>query len=166
MPAITESTSLLVSELAELLVDKSWTITTAESCTGGMLAAALTDIAGSSAWFHQGVVSYANQAKVELLDVDEALLQQYGAVSKQVVEAMAAGASRRAGAHIAVAISGVAGPGGGTVEKPVGTVWIAWALGPAHVEAAHYLFNGDRSTVREAALIEALRGTIRSVKST
>jgi len=160
------SATQLVSQLAELLVAKSWTVTTAESCTGGMVAAALTDIAGSSAWFHQGVVSYANEAKMQLLDVDEELLQQYGAVSEQVVEAMAVGALRKAAANVAVAISGVAGPGGGTSEKPVGTVWIAWALGPSQVQAVHFMFNGERSVVRQAALMEALRGTIQRVKTT
>jgi len=161
MPATAEITTQLVGELSTLLIDKSWTITTAESCTGGMIAAALTDVAGSSAWFRQGVISYANQAKTELLDVDEALLQQYGAVSEQVVKAMAVGACRKAAANVAVAISGVAGPGGGTIDKPVGTVWIAWALEQHDVYSERFLFNGDRSAVRQAALIEALHGTIR-----
>lgn len=165
MVDVTQTAAPLVGELAELLLDKSWTLTTAESCTGGMLAAALTDLAGSSAWFHQGVVSYANHAKVNLLDVDEILLQQHGAVSQQVVEAMALGAIRRAAANVAVAVSGIAGPGGGSIDKPVGTVWIAWAIGLNTVQAAHYLLKGDRAAVREAALMEALRGTIRTIKS-
>jgi len=106
MPATAKSTNQLVNEIAQLLIDKSWTITTAESCTGGMIAAALTDIAGSSAWFHQSVVSYANHAKIDLLDVDEAAVQQYGAVSQQVVEAMAVGACDKANANVAIAVSG------------------------------------------------------------
>ena len=165
MPDYSESTRQLVVELSELLIDKSWTITTAESCTGGMIAAALTDIAGSSAWFHQGVVSYANHAKIASLDVDEATLRQYGAVSKQVVEAMAVGGCLKAAANVAIAVSGVAGPGGGSKDKPVGTVWIAWALSPGTVQSAQYLFNGDRSNIRAAALTEALRGTIQRLRS-
>jgi len=165
MPDYSESTTQLVEELSELLIDKSWTIATAESCTGGMIAAALTEIAGSSAWFHQGVVSYANHAKTALLDVDETTLQQYGAVSEQVVEEMAVGICRKAAANVAIAVSGVAGPGGGSIDKPVGTVWIAWALGPGNVQSACFLFDGDRSNVRAGALTEALRGIIRRVRS-
>jgi len=100
-----------------------------------------------------------------LLDVDEACLQQYGAVSQQVVEAMARGAARKAAANVAIAVSGVAGPGGGTKEKPVGTVWIAWAIGPEVVHSTRYQFDGDRSNVRAAALNEALRGTIQRLRS-
>ena len=165
MTAITESSTKLVNELATLLLDRSWTVTTAESCTGGMIAAALTDVAGSSTWFNQGVISYSNKAKIDLLDVDEALLQQYGAVSEQVVEAMAAGACRAAGANIAIAISGIAGPGGGSKDKPVGTVWIAWALSSGNVSSAQFLFNGARNSVREAALMAALHGTIQCIRS-
>ncbi len=165
MPAFSKSTTQLVEELSALLIDKSWTVTTAESCTGGLIAAALTEVAGSSEWFHQGVVSYANQAKIKLLNVDEALLQQYGAVSEQVVESMAFGACRIAAANVAVAVSGVAGPGGGSKDKPVGTVWIGWALANGDVRSQCYLFDGDRSNVRECTLIEALRGTILQVRS-
>ena len=150
----------LAGELGHALVKKSWTVTTAESCTGGLVAAAITDIAGSSGWFRQGVVSYANDAKTNLLGVDSHLLIQHGAVSEVVVSAMASGAREKADADIAIAISGVAGPGGGTADKPVGTVWIAWAYGVAKVQATRYLFSGDRIDVRQAALIEALRGTI------
>lgn len=165
MPALTLPAQELAAQLGQLLNNKSWTVTTAESCTGGLVAAALTDIAGSSAWFHQGVVSYANSAKVDLLGVDNTVLMQHGAVSGEVVRAMAAGARQKAGADIALAISGVAGPGGGTEDKPVGTVWIGWAFGLAEVQAAHYFFKGDRMAVREAAVIEALRGTIQVVNS-
>jgi len=111
------------------------------------------------------VVSYANRAKVELLDVDEAALQQYGAVSEQVVEAMAIGARRKAAANVAIAVSGIAGPGGGSVDKPVGTVWIAWALGPDDVQSAHFLFTGNRSEVRCAALEQALHGIIQRLQT-
>ncbi len=155
----------LVRELADLLVSKNWTITTAESCTGGLIAASLTDVAGSSAWFNQGVVSYANNAKVKLLGVDETVIVQHGAVSEAVVLAMAAGAQRKAGADVAVSVSGIAGPGGGTPDKPVGTVWVAWAVGKAAPDALCYQFDGNRTAVRELALMEALRGTIQRVKS-
>ena len=154
----------LATHLGQLLLEKSLTVTTAESCTGGMVAAAITDIAGSSAWFHQGVVSYANSAKTQLLGVDDRLLMQHGAVSEDVVKAMAAGARKNADADIAIAVSGIAGPGGGTADKPLGTVWIAWAFGVAPVEATCYLYTGDRAQVRQAALEDALRGTIQRVK--
>jgi len=160
---MTLSVQELASQLGQLLSEKSLTITTAESCTGGMVAAAITDIAGSSTWFHQGVVSYANSAKTDLLGVDTSLLSGHGAVSKAVVQAMAAGARSKACADVAVAISGIAGPGGGTPDKPVGTVWIGWAIGLTQPQATHYLFEGDRMQVRQAALIEALRGTIQRV---
>lgn len=165
----------LVDELADLLIGKKWSITTAESCTGGLLAAALTDRAGSSEWFGQSVVSYSNDAKMALLAVDESLLVQYGAVSQPVVEAMANGALSLANADVAVSISGIAGPGGGTLDKPVGTVWIGWAMrslpganqpanqSVAEIQSASYYFEGDRSTVRACALLEALRGTIHRV---
>ncbi len=169
MSASIAPASALVTELADLLIEKSWSVTTAESCTGGLVAAALTDIAGSSAWFNQGVVSYANRAKVELLGVDNALLVQYGAVSQEVVEAMAAGALARANANVAVAVSGIAGPSGGSLDKPVGTVWIGWAVrqtsSELSVTSMLNLFTGDRSIIREAALVEALRGTIQRVRS-
>jgi len=164
-----ESVVSQVAELAELLVEKNWTISTAESCTGGMVAAALTDLAGSSGWFGQGVVSYSNEAKMTLLGVDGRLLREYGAVSQSVVEAMATGALQSAAANVAVSISGIAGPDGGTVDKPVGTVWIGWAIdakknGTVLAQSSRYQFDGDRTSVREHALIEALRGTIQRVK--
>ncbi len=163
--AVTDASTHLVRELADLLVSKNWTMTTAESCTGGLIAASLTDLAGSSAWFNQGVVSYANSAKIKLLGVDERLIVQHGAVSEAVVLAMATGAQREAGADVAVAVSGIAGPGGGTSDKPVGTVWLAWAVGKAAPNALCYQFEGNRTVVRELALMEALRGTIQRVKS-
>lgn len=154
------SAATLAMQLGHLLDARGLTITTAESCTGGLVAAALTDIAGSSAWFHQGIVSYSNSAKTALLDVDSAIIDQYGAVSEQVVCAMAAGARALAGADAAIAISGIAGPGGGSAEKPVGTVWIGWSIGSAEVFATRYIFSGDRAEVRQAAVNESLRVTI------
>lgn len=164
MPVFNQSIVVLAEQLGQLLLEKNWTVTTAESCTGGLVAAAITEVAGSSAWFDQGVVSYANTAKAQLLGVEPAMLDEYGAVSEKVVLAMAAGARAASGADIAVAISGVAGPGGGSDSKPVGTVWVAWAMDIHAAQASVFTFDGDRAAVREAALLEALHGTIRRIK--
>jgi nicotinamide-nucleotide amidase len=149
-----------VEELAELLARQGLKISTAESCTGGWLAKTLTDRAGSSAWFEFGFVSYGNNAKQALLGVTEELLKDHGAVSQQVAEAMATGARRASGADLAVAITGIAGPTGGSEDKPVGTVWLAWA-GPAdQLGAERREFPGDRAAVRRQAVAAALDGTI------
>ena len=116
----------LVQQIADLLQQRHWMLATAESCTGGMIAAACTDVAGSSAWFERGFVTYSNEAKTDLLGVDASLIATQGAVSQAVVEAMAAGAVARSKAQVSVAVTGVAGPGGGTPDKPVGTVWLGW----------------------------------------
>ncbi len=155
----------LAETLGQLLLKESASITTAESCTGGLVSAALTEIAGSSAWFEQGFVTYSNQAKADLLNVDRAVFDEHGAVSEACVRAMAIGAAERSGARVAVAVSGVAGPDGGSVEKPVGTVWLAWAIDGC-VEAERFNFEGDRRLVREQAVTCALRGTIARIKST
>lgn len=123
-----DRTNALAESLATLLMRRHWTITTAESCTGGMLSASFTEIPGSSAWFEQGAVTYSNRAKELLLDVPEDVFVAHGAVSEACVRAMAAGALRRSGANVAVSISGIAGPDGATADKPVGTVWIGWAV--------------------------------------
>ena len=128
---------------------------TAESCTGGMIAAACTDLAGSSAWFERGFVTYSNAAKTELLGVDAALIAEYGAVSEPVARAMAAGAIARSQAQVAVAVTGVAGPGGGSADKPVGMVWFGFAL-PGLLIAEMMLFAGDRTAVRSATVQHAL----------
>jgi nicotinamide-nucleotide amidase len=117
----------LAQMLGQLLMAQNWRITTAESCTGGLIAGALTDVSGSSSWFEQGVVTYSNRAKQNLLGVPSSVFDEHGAVSEACVMAMASGALRTSGADIAVSVSGVAGPGGGSAEKPVGTVWLAWA---------------------------------------
>lgn len=132
-------------------------LATAESCTGGWIAKVVTDIAGSSEWFGAGFVTYSNAAKTEMLGVDAGVLAEHGAVSEAVVRAMAAGAKRRAGAELAVAVSGVAGPAGGTPAKPVGTVWFAWDT-PAGIETEHRRFAGDRDAVRRRAVARALEG--------
>jgi nicotinamide-nucleotide amidase len=118
----------LVSELADCLVTKGWTLATAESWTGGWIARCCTDLAGSSGWFERGYVSYSNRAKEEMLGVDQQQLASEGAVSQTLAESMAQGARRRAGVNAALAVTGIAGPDGGTVDKPVGTVWFALSL--------------------------------------
>ena len=132
---------------------------TAESCTGGLIAGACTDLSGSSAWFERGFVTYSNDAKTELLGVDEALIEAHGAVSEAVARAMAAGALRHSRAQVSVAVTGVAGPTGGSAEKPVGTVWFGWAT-PAGVFAERQRFAGDRAAVRQAAVAHALAGLL------
>lgn len=134
-------------------------LVTAESCTGGWIAKLLTDIPGSSAWFERGYVTYSNAAKEELLAVRPATLAAHGAVSEAVVREMAAGALAASRAGVAVAVSGIAGPDGGTPAKPVGTVWLAWAT-EAEVRVRGQRFEGDRAAVRAAAVAEALRGIL------
>ncbi len=151
-----------VAELADLLLRKRWLLATAESCTGGMIAAACTDLAGSSAWFERGFVTYSNAAKVELLGVDADLIAQHGAVSEAVARAMVQGAhitSGRSRAQVAVAVTGVAGPTGGSADKPVGTVWFGFAT-PAGVVTQTRRFAGDRAAVRQATVRHALQQLI------
>ena len=146
----------LVAEAARLLQARGWMMTTAESCTGGLIAARCTDLAGSSAWFERGFVSYSNAAKAELLGVDPALIATHGAVSEPVARAMAAGALAHSAAQAAVAVTGVAGPTGGSADKPVGTVWFGWQVGGrTHTERRR--FEGDRAAVRAATVEHALR---------
>lgn len=141
--------------LAHLLLRQGWFLTTAESCTGGLIAARCTELAGSSNWFERGFVTYSNAAKSELLGVDAALIAQHGAVSEAVVRAMAAGALAHAHAQVAIAVTGVAGPAGGSTDKPVGTVWLAWAT-PMGVTSEVKHFDGDRAAVRQATVQHAL----------
>jgi nicotinamide-nucleotide amidase len=146
----------LVADLANVLLRTNWMMATAESCTGGMIAAACTDLAGSSAWFDRGFVTYSNTAKTAMLGVDPALITAHGAVSEPVARAMALGALAHAQAQVAVAVTGVAGPSGGSAEKPVGTVWLGYAVaGAVHTELRH--FPGDRAAVRAATVQHALR---------
>jgi nicotinamide-nucleotide amidase len=141
--------------LSALLLQKQWMLATAESCTGGMIAAACTDLAGSSTWFERGFVTYSNAAKTDMLGVDAALIERHGAVSEPVARAMAQGALQHARAQVSVAVTGIAGPGGGSEAKPVGTVWFGWALpGLVHTECRR--FEGDRAAVRQAAAHHAL----------
>ncbi len=144
-----------VQAVADSLLRRQWMLATAESCTGGMVAAACTDLAGSSAWFERGFVTYSNAAKTQMLGVDALLITSHGAVSEPVARAMAQGALRHSAAQVALAITGVAGPGGGSVAKPVGTVWFGFA-GPWGVHSELQHFGGDRAAVRQAAALHAL----------
>lgn len=152
-----------VVALGDALRRRGWRMAAAESCTGGLIAAACTSVAGSSDWFERGFVSYSNRAKTEMLGVDAALIAAQGAVSEAVARAMAEGALRGAGVELAVAVTGIAGPGGATPGKPVGTVWLALAVRTAHgqrIEAERLQLPGDRAAVREQTLraaIERLR---------
>jgi nicotinamide-nucleotide amidase len=159
MSAIDGSLLLLAQRLGAVALARGATIVTAESCTGGLVAGAITAIAGSSAWFERGFVTYSNLAKEEALGVTPSIIERFGAVSGETARAMAEGALRVSSAHWAVAVTGVAGPDGGSAEKPVGTVWFAWAW-PGHVEAIRRQFDGDRSAVREASVRVALEGLI------
>lgn len=152
----------LVEQLAARLIAKGEMLATAESCTGGLLAKLCTDLAGSSAWFERGLVSYSNASKQALLGVSLAMLEQNGAVSEVVVQAMALGLLQRAPVQHAVAISGVAGPGGGSVEKPVGMVCIAWAT-PDRLRSETLHFKGDREAIRTLAAVAALQGLLLQV---
>ena len=144
-----------VARLADLLLERGWKLATAESCTGGMIAAACTDLAGSSNWFERGFVSYSNEAKSELLGVDPALIAAQGAVSEAVARAMAFGAIRHSHAQVSVAVTGVAGPAGGSKEKPVGTVWFGFQV-DGLLTSETRRFPGDRAAVREATVLHAL----------
>lgn len=155
-----DSLSQLAVELGHQLHALNAQVTTAESCTGGGIAEAITRIAGSSAWFEAGFVTYSNQQKTRQLNVPQSLFAQVGAVSREVVEAMVRGAQVQSSARFAVAVSGVAGPGGGSAEKPVGTVWLAWGAGD-EVTAECRHFSGDRDDVRRQTIIAALEGLIR-----
>jgi nicotinamide-nucleotide amidase len=158
-------TAELVVQLADLLLKRRWFLATAESCTGGLIAAACTDLAGSSAWFERGFVTYSNAAKIELLGVDAALIARHGAVSEEVARAMAQGALTRSRAQLAVSVTGVAGPTGGSAGKPVGTVWFGFATS-TNVMTETHLFAGDRAAVRRATVQHALQRLIAIVGAT
>ncbi len=154
-----QHTAALVEALAQALTARGWMMATAESCTGGLIAGACTDRAGSSDWFERGFVTYSNAAKTELLGVPADLIATHGAVSEPVARAMAAGARDHAPVQLAVAVTGVAGPGGGSAAKPVGTVWFGWAT-PQGVDTECVRFDGDRAAVRQATVAHALAGLL------
>ena len=145
----------LVTQLATVVLEKQLKVCTAESCTGGLIAKSLTDLAGSSDWFECGFVTYSNQSKIEMIDVPESVIKEYGAVSEAVANAMASGALRNSAADLSMAVTGVAGPAGGSTDKPVGTVWIAVAS-ENQLIAKKYLFGGDREAIRNATMISAI----------
>jgi len=149
--------------LAAALRERRWSVACAESCTGGGIAAALTDVAGSSDWFDRGFVTYSNAAKRAMLDVAGSTLETYGAVSRETVIEMAKGALTHSEAQLTVAVSGIAGPGGGSADKPVGTVWLAWA-GWDFYEAVCRHFPGDRLAVRSATIDAAIAGLLRQAR--
>lgn len=146
----------LANELARFLRAKNWTCATVESCTGGGIGYAMTSVPGSSDWFAGGLITYSNQLKQQLAGVDTSVLEQWGAVSAQTAEAMARGGLNTTGADVAIAVTGVAGPGGGTTEKPVGLVWfgLAWQN---HCISWPKQFAGDRAAIRQATVLEALK---------
>jgi nicotinamide-nucleotide amidase len=155
----------LSQALGTLLLERGMMVATAESCTGGWASEAITGVPGSSAWFDRGFVTYSNHSKKDLLGVKASSIERFGAVSEKVVCEMAKGAVKHSRAAWAVAISGIAGPDGGTADKPVGTVWIAWAS-RSGVESAHWIFEGDRAQVRANAVMAALQGLITRVRET
>lgn len=163
-------TDAVVQALSGALQARAWRLTCAESCTGGLIAAACTAQAGSSLWFDRGYVTYSNEAKIEMLGVSAKLIEEQGAVSEAVVRAMAQGAlaASHAQAHASIAVSGVAGPGGGSVLKPVGLVWFAWAwTGASGVEviSAQRHFDGDRAEIRRGATVHALQALLPLIQS-
>ncbi|MFT3742056.1 MAG: nicotinamide-nucleotide amidohydrolase family protein [Gammaproteobacteria bacterium] len=147
----------LSHELGQALKAHGWLLTTAESCTGGQLAAAITSIPTSSIWFDRGFITYSNPAKQEMLNVSAETLKQFGAVSEETVREMAMGALNRSAAQVSIAVSGVAGPDGGTAKNPVGTVWIAWQGLRFNPKAQLYHFSGNRAEVQQQAVKYALR---------
>ena len=162
------STLNISKEVAKLLIARGWTLALAESCTGGLVCAALTDLAGSSDWFERGYITYSNQAKTECLDVAAETIESFGAVSEQVAKAMSEGAQKNAGVNVAVSITGIAGPAGGSIEKPVGTVCFGWTIQKENLAAITICktmqFSGDRQAVREQARDYALSELIKLLK--
>lgn len=151
--------------VADLMLKKGWLLATAESCTGGLISAACTDLAGSSNWFERGFVTYSNEAKTDMLGVDAALIVTHGAVSEEVARAMAAGAITRSRALVAVAVTGVAGPTGGSRAKPVGTVWFGFMV-DGHLSSEMQRFSGNRAAVRAATVRHALQRLVQLLAGT
>lgn len=160
----TKDLSQLAQQLGEALKEKQYYLVTAESCTGGWVAKSITDIAGSSHWFDRGFITYTNKSKQEMLGVSKQTLDTFGAVSEKTVSEMVQGAIERSNANLGVAISGIAGPGGGSPEKPVGMVCFAWGGVNMNTHTGTENFNGDREQVRAQAVAAALRGLLNAVK--
>ena len=156
---------VLAEQVGAALQSRGLLLASAESCTGGWVGAAVTAIAGSSHWYDRGFITYTNQSKQEMLGVSAATLAEYGAVSEPTVREMVAGALKRSHADVALAISGIAGPGGATLDKPVGTVCIAWVLRSGAGQAQTFHFDGDRSAVRRQAVSAALQGVLKMIEA-
>jgi len=150
----------IATRVGRALEARGWKVATAESCTGGLIAGAITDVAGSSAWFDCGFVTYTNEAKADMLGVAKATLDAHGAVSEMTAREMASGALSRSKADLTVAVTGVAGPSGGSIDKPVGMVCFAWARHNAPVDSTTRYFTGDRAAVRSKTVQEALQGVV------
>lgn len=155
----------LIKEIAAILKKKNWQLVTAESCTGGLVASYLTDIPGSSVWFERGFVTYSNLAKEELLSIPKQLIEEYGAVSEPVAQAMATGALQHSAGHVAVSVTGIAGPDGGSLEKPVGTVCFGWAAKDINSKVVRKQFTGNRQDIRLAACEVVLSGLLSYIKN-
>jgi nicotinamide-nucleotide amidase len=164
MTESSETARTLVEQLAQLLGQKGYRLVVAESCTGGWLAKVLTDLPGSSDWFDRGYVSYSNQAKQTMLGVSQQTLDRFGAVSLETVREMTQGALQESGREVAVAISGIAGPGGGSEEKPVGTVCFSWQVSGREPLLEQCCFEGDRNRVRWQSVVHVLEKLIGQLK--
>jgi len=154
----------LAAQAGTLLKSHGLMLATAESCTGGGVSQAITEVAGSSAWFERGFVTYSNLSKQQMLGVSESTLIQHGAVSERTVREMVEGALKHSNAQVALAVSGIAGPDGGTPDKPVGTVWFAWGLKDAETHAQRYQLGGNRAEVRVQSVQIALQGVVNLLK--
>jgi nicotinamide-nucleotide amidase len=161
---MTKQIAELINDLAELLSEKQLKVCTAESCTGGLIAKSFTDLSGSSAWFERGFVTYSNESKIEMLGVSGSIIDHYGAVSEPVATAMAVGALNHSHADYAIAVTGVAGPGGGSAEKPVGTVWIGIA-NQSETRTQKFLFDGNREMVRLLTMRTVIKQLLPFVES-
>ncbi len=155
---VTDDVYSLSENVGKLLSQRRWRLITAESCTGGGIAAMITAVAGSSAWCEGGFITYSNAMKINQLGVDASLIETYGAVSKPVVIAMTKGALEKSNAQVAIAVSGIAGPGGASKDKPLGTVWLAWALPENKIWTHRFCFKGDREQIRLKSVRFALTG--------
>ncbi len=162
--SVPDAAASLCQSLAQALQQRGWMMATAESCTGGLIAAACTDLSGSSVWFERGFVTYSNLAKQQMLGVPESLLIAHGAVSEPVAVAMAQGAVQHSAAQVALSVTGIAGPSGGTADKPVGTVWFGWQVA-GRTFGEHHLLAGDRAQVRAQTVQIALAGLLQRVRA-
>jgi nicotinamide-nucleotide amidase len=157
---ISQNLEQLAAQLGAILKEKRYYLALAESCTGGMVAQAITSVAGSSAWFDCGFVTYSNQAKMDMLGISAQTLEKYGAVSEETATEMALGCLKNSQAQIAGSITGIAGPDGGTADKPVGTVWLAWVGNNLPLKTKVYVFAGNRQQIRQQAAAALMAGFI------